>query len=153
MANLCWSRVLLGGLLAGVVINAFEFVLNSVFLMQDWADAMKALGKTDQAGGAAMVMFIVWGFLMGLMVAWLYAALRPRYGAGPRTAVLASLTCWILGYVMSSVPPIVMGLFPLRLMGIAIVVGLVEVVLAGQLAGWFYREQAAPQSASAAAAG
>jgi len=46
MGKINWSRVLLGGLLAGVIINVFEFVANGVFLAADWEAMMKALGRS-----------------------------------------------------------------------------------------------------------
>ena len=33
-------------------------------------------------------MFTVWGFLVGIFAVWLYAAIRPRYGAGAKTLSL-----------------------------------------------------------------
>src|SRR5207253_3004811 len=99
------------------------------------------LGK--QMGGGALVMFTVWGFLVGIFAVWLYAAIRPRYGAGPRTALCAGSAVWGLGYLLASVTTFVLHLFPRHLMAIGLAVGLVE-VLVGTLAGaWFYREETA----------
>src|SRR5207249_3963498 len=43
-------------------------------------------------------MFLAWGFLVGIFAVWLYAAIRPRYGAGPKTALCAGAAVWGLGY-------------------------------------------------------
>ncbi|HSE60477.1 MAG TPA: hypothetical protein VLA99_17380 [Nitrospiraceae bacterium] len=32
-----------------------------------------------------------------LSALWLYAAIRPRFGAGPKTALYAGLGVWVLG--------------------------------------------------------
>ena len=40
MSKISWARVFLGGLLAGVIINIFEFVTNGVFLAAEW-EAMR----------------------------------------------------------------------------------------------------------------
>ena len=40
MGTINWTRVILGGLVAGVVINVFESVLNGVVLAKDWEAAM-----------------------------------------------------------------------------------------------------------------
>jgi hypothetical protein len=42
MSSINWGRVILGGLLAGVLINVFEFLLNGVVLANDWRAAMLA---------------------------------------------------------------------------------------------------------------
>ncbi len=139
MGKINWTRVILGGLVAGVIINVFESVLNGVILAKDMEAAISALGR--QMGGGALAMFIAWGFLVGIFAVWLYAAIRPRYGAGPKTAACAGAAVWGLGYLLASVTPIALHLFPRRLMAIGLAVGLVEVV-AGTLAGaWLYREE------------
>ena len=62
MGKINWTRVILGGLVAGVIINIFEYVLNGVILAKDMEVAIRALGK--QMGGGALAMFTVWGFLV-----------------------------------------------------------------------------------------
>jgi hypothetical protein len=80
-------RVLAGGLLAGVVINVCEYVVNGVFLKDRWAAAMRDLHKSAEYSSIEMASFLVWGFMVGLFAVWLYAAIRPRYGAGSKTAL------------------------------------------------------------------
>jgi len=52
--------VILGGLVAGVTINVFEFLLNGVILANDMQAAIGALGK--QMGGGALASFTAWVF-------------------------------------------------------------------------------------------
>ncbi len=141
MNGINWSRVILGGLLAGLVINVSEFVLNGLILAKDMEAAMTALGR--EVGGEQFVMFVVWGFLMGIFAVWLYAAIRPRYGAGPKTALCAGSAVWVLGYLLAAVTPVALKLFPAWIMVIGLAVGLVEVVLATLLGAVIYREQGA----------
>jgi hypothetical protein len=138
MGKINWIRVILGGLVAGVIINIFEFALNGVVLAKDMEAAISALGR--QMGGAQLAMFIAWGFLVGIFAIWLYAGIRPRYGAGPKTALCAASAVWSLGYLLAAVTPLALNLFPTRLMVIGLAVGLVEVIV-GTLAGaWLYGE-------------
>jgi hypothetical protein len=121
-----------------VIINIFEFALNGVVLAKDMEAAISALGR--QVGGAQLAMFIAWGFLVGIFAIWLYAGIRPRYGAGPKTALCAASAVWSLGYLLAAVTPLALNLFPTRLMVIGLAVGLVEVIV-GTLAGaWLYGE-------------
>ena len=62
--------------------------------------AVRALGR--EVGGGALLMFLAWGFLVGIFAVWLYAAIRPRYGAGPKTALCAGAAVWGLGYLPRS---------------------------------------------------
>jgi hypothetical protein len=80
-----WTRVLLGGLLAGLIINVFEFVTNGVVLASQWETAMKALGLS--MSGSALIAFTILGFLSGITAVLLYATTRPRLGPGAKTAV------------------------------------------------------------------
>ena len=41
MGKINWVQVLLGGLVAGLVINIFEYVTNGVVLAANWDAAMK----------------------------------------------------------------------------------------------------------------
>lgn len=98
MGKINWARVLLGGLLAGVTINAVEFFLNGVVLARDWEAVMKAFGRT--MAPSALVVFFIGGFLAGISAIWLYAAARPRFGPGAKTATLTGFAFWIFSYAL-----------------------------------------------------
>ena len=119
--------------MAGIVM----YVLNGVVLSKDWEAAMAALGRPPCAENQIAVLvvwsFFVWRLVVGIFTVWLYAAIRPRYGAGPETALRPGSVVWGLGYVLGSAGPVVLNLLPLRLVVIGLVVGLVEVVVATPL--------------------
>ena len=153
MGKINWTRVLLGGIVAGVVINVFEFVVNGLLLADDWAASMEALGKSPVTTTGQMVMFVLWSFVAGLTAVWLYASIRPRYGPGPKTALCAGAAVWWLAFLMAMVPPMVMDIMPARLVAIGLAAGLVELLL-GTLAGArVYKEQTAVAGSTTAAAG
>jgi hypothetical protein len=147
MGGINWGRVILGGLLAGILINVFEFILNGIILAKDWEAALLTLGRPPIAGAKIAVFFvwsfILWGFLIGIFAVWLYAAIRPRYGAGTQTALCAGLVVWVLGYLINSVSPLLLNLFPRRILAIGLSVGLLEVLLATQIGTRLYREPSA----------
>ena len=141
MGKINWNRVILGGLVAGAIINIFEFALHGAVLAKDMDTAVRALGR--EVGSGELLMFLAWGFLVGIFAVWLYAAIRPRYGAGAKTALCAGAAVWSLGYLLAAVTPLALHLFPRHIMAIDLAVGLVEVI-AGTLAGaWLYREETA----------
>ena len=82
MGRISLLRVVLGGLVAGVVINVFEFVLNGYFLANDWRDLMESL-HLPQLGMDESISLIVLGFVTGIAAVWTYAAIRPRFGTVP----------------------------------------------------------------------
>jgi hypothetical protein len=144
MGSINWGRVIRGGLVGGMVINVVEFFLNGVALAKDWEAAMAALGRPPIAGSQIAVFFawsfILWGFLIGIFAVWLYAAIRPRYGAGPKTALWVGSFVWGLGYLLTSVTPFLLHLYPRRILAMGLTVRLVEVLLATLAGAWLYRE-------------
>ena len=84
-------RVILGGLLAGLVINFAELVQNGLVLADAWGAAFQNLGLTAP-GNAQVAFFWITGFVLGIVLVWLYAAIRPRFGPGIQTAVWAGGT-------------------------------------------------------------
>lgn len=139
MGSINMGRVIIGGLAAGVVINLCEFVLNGVVLAQDWAEWARANNKPEM-GTNAMVGFTIWGFLMGIAAVWVYAAIRPRFGAGPGTALKAGLCVWILAYFLASAGVYFTSIFPEKFIYIGLTVGLVEVLVGTLVGAWLYRE-------------
>lgn len=139
MTRINYWRVVGGGLLAGIVINLCEFLVNGFWLKNQWADAMKALNRSTETSGWQMTAFNVWGFLMGIAAVWLYSEMRDRYGPGWRNALCAALAVWVIGYFISAIPGVALGIFPAGLMITGIIAGLIEVVLGTELGAWYYR--------------
>jgi glucan phosphoethanolaminetransferase (alkaline phosphatase superfamily) len=146
-----WTRVILGGLLAGLIVNFFEYIVNGLILGNHWAAAMMALNRAPEMGAIPTAAFWVWGFLIGIYALWLYAAIRPRFGPGPKTAVIAGVVVWIPASLLAMIAPAALHLFSRRLIGASVVVGLVEIVIGTVVGAWRYKEQEVPRGASAAA--
>ena len=142
MGRIDWGRVFLGGLVAGIVINLSETLLNTVVLKDDWAEAIRALGKDPAAvmSGNAMTIWILWGFLAGIGIVWVYAAIRPRFGPGARTAVISGIGAWYFAGFLANLAMMNMGLFPRKLVMIGLMWSLVEYVIAAVAGAWLYKE-------------
>ncbi len=81
-------------------------------------------------------------FLFGIWIVWLYAMIRPRYGPGPRTAVIAGLFVWVGLGVLHAIGEAPMGIIPTRLWLIVVAVFLVVAPLAALAGARFYSEPA-----------
>jgi len=142
MEKMNWGRVIGGGLLAGLVMNISEAALHGGMLAQDGVDLYKSLGLTLAPQPAELVTVISMTFVIGIATVWLYAAIRPRYGAGPKTAICAGLAVWLLAHLWSGVylsagfP----GLVTPKLAWLPVVWGLVEAPLGALAGGWVYKE-------------
>jgi hypothetical protein len=151
MGQLNWKRLILGGLVAGLVIDASEVLVNGVIFRDAWGAAMQSLHRTPTLSVKQMIVMNLWGFATGITMMWLYASIRPRYGAGPRTAVMAGAAMWLMNYALGNVYPVVTHIFPLGLAMITLLIGLVEAVVAAWMGAYIYQEETQPLSRSAAA--
>jgi hypothetical protein len=142
MSGIRTGRWLAGGIAAGIVVNVSEMVLNMTVLRNAWADVLSAMGKPMAASANAMIVWVLWGFAYGLICIWLYAAIRPRFGPGPATAVKAGVVAWLLAQFLSSVAMGNLGIVPASLLVISGIWTLAESVVASLVGAWVYREAA-----------
>lgn len=95
MSGINIGRVLIGGLVAGLVANGLDYVINE-FLMVDEMSAMAArLNLSSEKLAASMWTWIVVDFIWGILLVFAYAAIRPRFGPGPKTAITSGLMLWM----------------------------------------------------------
>jgi magnesium-transporting ATPase (P-type) len=139
MGKINLQRVILGGLVAGVVLNVFDFVLYGVVFKDDYNAALQALGKPAMTNNMVL-WFVALDFLFGIFLVWLYAAIRPRFGAGPGTAVKAGLAMWVLFGLLHALSEAPMGLFPQNLWVIGTLAALVVYPLAAVAGAKLYTE-------------
>lgn len=93
MSKINWSRVLGCGLLAGIVWIVLGAIVTALLGRDFAALPNNHLGRPTPAFIAANVIF---DLLEGVSILWLYAAIRPRYGPGARTAIVAALAWWFI---------------------------------------------------------
>jgi hypothetical protein len=140
MGKINCGKLALGGIVAGIIMNVIDFVVNGVFLGNQWMEATKALGKDPAAAEPmGMIGWIAVDMFMGFFLVWLYAAIRPRYGAGPKTALRASLALWTVALFHFS-SYWFMGLYPVGLVLSSCAGGLLAVLAGGMAGCWLYKE-------------
>jgi hypothetical protein len=143
MGKINWTRVLLGGLIAGVVGIVFLFAVWVPLVGPSLKAALQTLGHPMQEAVGTTVLTVVWNLLMGILAIWLYAAIRPRYGAGPGTAALAGVAAGLLvGVFPDAFWGLSLRVIPANVWVIDAVVTLVTCVIATVLGAWVYKEQA-----------
>lgn len=100
------KKVLLGGLAAGVVLNIIDYLSNAVIL----ADRMRADSNAFKPGlgdqlaamsGGQIAGYVFFDFIVGILLVWTYAAIRPRFGPGARTAVYVALLFFVFGMILT----------------------------------------------------
>jgi hypothetical protein len=122
------------------VLNTGEVLLNSVLLgaqMKEFFDRY----ALPAPGGSFMVVAVLLTFILGIVIVWMYAAMRPRLGPGPKTALCAGLLAWFGIYVYTGIINGMAFQFPTNLIVIAIVWGAVQYSLGAIAGAWLYREE------------
>ncbi len=142
MAGINVGRWLAGGVAAGIVFWLLEGA-GSFLYMSDMETALAAHGLAFEMTTGVFVISVVASLIAGLTLVFFYAAARPRFGPGPRTAVIVAVALWVGSYLLSLLGYGMMGLFPTGLLVLWGVLGLVEMIIAGLVGGWIYREPAA----------
>ena len=97
MRTINWGRVILCGLGAGVAWSALSLPLLVVFgrALIEAAPPAPLLGPERAAAGFAL------NAAAGIWAMWLYAVIRPRYGAGPGSAAIAGFSWWLIGSIFT----------------------------------------------------
>jgi hypothetical protein len=140
MGKINIGRVILAGLVAGIVSDLLGFLVDGILLAPRWAEGMKELGRGDFSSNE-WIWFNVIGLAGGIALIWIYAAIRPRFGAGISTAVRAGLAYWFIASLLPNFSFMwVAGLFSHHLTAMTTAGNLVE-TLAGAIAGaYLYKE-------------
>jgi len=133
------KRVVLGGITAGLIIISSGLLMVPVVGKQMKAALIER--NLPPLSGGAMVFFGMMSFGLGVLLVWLYAAVRPRFGPGPRTAAIVSILVWFLAYFLANASNLAFGFMPISLTVVGTAWGLVELVVAGQVGARLYNEE------------
>ncbi len=142
MGKINIGRVILGGIVAGIVLDVLGYLVDGVWLASRWTDGMKALGHANFSS-SALLGFNALGIVTGIVTIWIYAAIRPRFGAGIKTAICAGLAVWVVGALVPNASFMcVSGLFSHHLMAYTTLGAIVELVVSAIAGAALYKEPA-----------
>ncbi len=139
MANISLGRVLVGGLVAGVVVTIGEYLLSEKVLSTQMKEFFTSHGF-KKPGAYFIPIAVALNFALGIVMLLLYALIRPRLGPGPKTAVVAALIAWFAIYVYTLIINGMALAIPPNLVLVGIAWGLVEYVLAAIVGAWLYKD-------------
>jgi len=139
MSGMNGQRIALGGVVAGAVIFVIEGIASQLYMgSMETALAAHDLSISMTAGG--LVTAVLVSLLVGGALVWFYAAARPRFGPGPKTAALVAVVLWLGATVTSLLGYRMVGLYPDSLLLPWAAIGVVEMIVAAMAGGWVYRE-------------
>jgi hypothetical protein len=83
---------------------------------------------------------ILMNLIIGFLLVWTYAAIRPRFGPGANTAIYAAVLFWILGGIFNS-GYLVMGMMSKGLWWTFAAVYLVCLIISSIVGASVYKEE------------
>jgi hypothetical protein len=137
------SKVIVGGLIGGVVANVIDFISSNYILVGMTTAAMTKLNPAlaVKPTGGQIAAFVVGDFVWIIATVWLYAAIRPRFGPGSKTATYAGIASWVIGSTVAWFF-CALGFFGLDLFLAASAVALVNAIISTNVGAKFYTEEA-----------
>ena len=140
------QKVIVGGVAAGVVFGAVDYVVNGILLAEQNEAALNALNPdlaANMEGGAFIAFGVVVTLVFGILMAWTYASMRPRYGAGSKTAAFAAIQLWcVVTLVFAGMS--FAGMFTWSYFAMGSVILIVELLVGTNVAGYLYSEAMTP---------
>ena len=136
------SKVLVGGIAAGIVLNVIDFITYTYVIADKvtaQANAFKpGLGAIMMSGDAIKI-YVILDLVMGILLVWTYAAIRPRFGPGPSTAAAAAVLFWLIG-CLAGVNNLIIGMMTAGLWWTVAIIALVNLLLAAWVGAMLYKE-------------
>lgn len=135
------GKVVAGGLVAGFVYNVFDMLWNFTVLQADGLEMATRLNLNPAVFSefSYQIPWIVIDFVLGLVTIFIYAGFRPRFGPGPKTAVLSGFMPWVA--ITSVVCGFAsMGIFTETLVTKVSLLTIVNVVVGSIAGAWVYKE-------------
>jgi len=138
MGKINWGRVFLCGLVSGAV---WGVISGPVLLVvgQDFLAAIPVGNFFSPLQPGLVAFYSLLWFVMGVWMMWLYAAIRPRYGPGPKTAAIAGLATAVFG-VLADAVWVSMGVVPVEVVVAPVVAAVPILIVAAMMGARLYKE-------------
>ncbi len=144
------KSVIKAGVAAAIVMAVFDGVNGVVLAGQreamlhvfnaEFAATLKGLYDMEVAPPPGFIGFwVVSRLTFGILLAWTYASMRPRYGPGPKTAAFAALPFWSLLMLISAAWALI-GMSTWGYVALVGVIMAIEFLVEANVAGYLYAE-------------
>ncbi len=144
MPKVNWSRVILGGLLWTAVYSIVGGVALLLFLGREFMMELERMGRPLELEADTFLFLAIFGAFFtvswGVVSIWFYAAIRPRYGPGPKTAVVAAVGVWLLSVAAPLSHLAAFGIASPRFVAIDLPTELAAILAATLAGAWKYHE-------------
>jgi hypothetical protein len=142
VAKINIARVLIGGAVSGIILFAFAALVNGNIYKSQWMDWQQSMGNRihPPVMEVSMVLWLILNLLLGFLGVILYASIRPRYGAGPKTALLTGLLLWLASQAPALLDRKALGILPESIVNGQFGSTLIAMLIAVFVGAWIYKE-------------
>ncbi len=137
-------RLILGGLVSGIIIYVIEAITNAVILGKDW-QMWGTVAKTVFPMPSESVSLIHWALqalVAGIGGTFIYAGIRTWAGANLRAAWISGLIIWAVGWLGMSFDKMAMGIEPAKMVHYNVLAALLACLLGQVAASFIYKDKA-----------
>ncbi len=140
--NINFARVLRGGIVAGIILFISNGVVNGGILNNDFQNWVNEMGSHIHPlqQSVSMSLWMLMCFIHGIAGVWVYAGIRPSFGAGPKTALLAGFFLWAVSKLTTSFDFIALGILPSKIVTGQLIGSFVGIVLGILIGARLYKE-------------
>ncbi len=139
---------MLGSFAAGLVLFFITGAVNGAVLNADFQAWMQSMGSLihPPAQPVPMALWTLMSLIYGLAGVWIYAAIRPRFGSGPKTALRSRIMLWAISKLATSLDLIALGILPNKIIAGELIGSLVATLAAVFVGAWLYGQIRGPFS-------
>jgi hypothetical protein len=132
------GKVVVGGLVAGIVANLLDYLFQGLLLKPDF-EMMRQRLNLDPVAANNPVPWIIVDFILGFLLIITYVGFRTRWGPGPKTAIYAGVVVFVsIASVMCALTSI--GIFTTDTYLKSSALSLVTIISASLAAAFVYKE-------------
>jgi hypothetical protein len=142
MGKINIPRVVLGGLVTAAAFIVVEMIVEGAVRLISGFEEGQLLAEAYgvSLGGARFhIVNIGYFIVMCMLIIWVYAAIRPKFGPGPKTALITSAV-FLLYFLLLGINLVNLGILPGKIGLISLAFNIVELPIAVLAGAFVYRE-------------
>jgi len=140
MGKINYARVLAGTIVAGAFYFLSDGIIHGAVLGPEHMTAISAAGKPVTHDPTAYAYFIAYDVGKGLVAVLLYAATRPRFGRGVKTAIRCGVLAWFATEVLPQIAAMPIPFYDKPFYWKWLGLEFVPMVVGAVLGAWVYKE-------------
>lgn len=133
-------RVVLGGIVTGIVLFVASGIVNGVILSQDFKNWSGEMGNLIHPlnFSVSLGLWLIMSTIRGIVSIWVYVGISRIYGAGPKSVLLTGILIWIVSKLAVAIDLTALGVLTPQIVVGQLIGSLVAILLGIYLGSRFY---------------